>query len=300
MRKPLKKIFLSLVFCLALSSFSSGFEKEASDKTLGPFPLSGKSFSIKVQVERIRSGDDPAFSEEAVRQFEIRDEKKVVHFKKEYSYQILPDGFSESVSIRANLLEGEKGNGLIIHYDVLPSAPSSGHFCQIFAVKEGGLKPLSLPLGVYGRISPLPQGTSQEALKLFPGDRMEFRLWTGNYDIIVPVRINFDEMKIETPISGIFEIGTGNTPEELKKPAPGAKVNLFSERDLKAAPRQVTLREDSKVEFIAASSGIFVEEYEGALYISEEDPWLNVRIDGEEGWVKYEEDLSALGLPRAG
>jgi len=300
MRRPVRNFFFLFAILILIPSLSFAFKKEISLETLGPFPLDEKSFSLLVESETIVSEDETGFKEKTVRKFEIKDEKRAVHFKKVYSYDILPYGFSEAIAVQPHLLEGEKGKGLILYYDVVPSAPSSGHFCQIFALKEGDLDPLSLPLSVYGKITPLSKGSSEGVLKLAEGDTIEFRLWTGNYQIIVPVRIKFDEMKVETPASGIYKVSTENTPEELRKPTPGARVSLFGIKDTKSVPRQVTIKEDSMIEFVEAWTGIFVEEYEGALYISEEDPWLKVRVDGEEGWVKYEEDLSALGLPMSG
>lgn len=34
--------------------------------------------------------------------------------------------------------------------------------------------------------------------------------------------------------------------------------------------------------------------------VDDQDPWLKVRIDGQEGWIHTQEDFEALGVPQAG
>lgn len=94
-------------------------------------------------------------------------------------------------------------------------------------------------------------------------------------------------------------------------------VRLFSNPDQKSGkPERVVVKEDSKVEFLAAQAEVnWSEGAASGPSGSPEDPmngsgrfgvahdtdvWLKVRIDGKEGWIHTEEDFAAIGLPAVG
>ena len=66
-------------------------------------------------------------------------------------------------------------------------------------------------------------------------------------------------------------------------------------------PRHLIIRKDTKVEFIFAYTKVEVKSSGNWTSITiDKMPWLKVRIDGEEGYVKDAEDLQALGLRQSG
>lgn len=267
---------------------------EIYERTIGPFKVDNKYFTILLKLKKIL--DTGVTFHETVEAFEIKDEEGNIHYQKAFDVIIDENGFRQSVSVEGMALEGKYGKGLILYYGIDPSAPSSGVSCQIFTLKGERLVPLSLPLTVYGKIYDLKR-SSNNFLMLFDGDLMKFGVWTGNYRIVVPILVDWRRLTVR-PFPhdlGDFQV------EAEREPVEGETfVRLFRVRDLSTAPRHVVIRKTSKVEFLFASTKILLTTSDNHLIISAEDPWLRVRIDGNEGWVKEAGDLNALGLPDAG
>ncbi len=194
-------------------------------------------------------------------------------------------------------LDAEKGEGLILFTESVPSAPGSGRDCQIVAIKEGSMSPLSLSLTVYGDIRNLPKGTTDKSLRLFPGDTMLFGVWSGNFEVIVPVFVDFEKFEVRPrSYSGIFEIEAYKRPHQE-----GAVVKLFPAKSPDSIANRVVLTKDVHIEFISAYAEVLFDRQGDGAYIGlRSTPWLKVKVGGIEGWVRDEEDLNALGLPSAG
>jgi hypothetical protein len=78
-------------------------------------------------------------------------------------------------------------------------------------------------------------------------------------------------------------------------------VRLFGHPEVSSIPRHVIIKKDTKVEFLWAYAKVSIGS-SGADEISiDEMPWLKVRIDGKEGFVRdAEELLASLGIHPAG
>lgn len=63
----------------------------------------------------------------------------------------------------------------------------------------------------------------------------------------------------------------------------------------------MVVKSDSKVEFLGAEAEVVWRENADSVSLGvSEDVWLNIRIDGREGWIHTQEDLQAIGLPQSG
>jgi hypothetical protein len=251
----------------------------------------------------------------------IVDEESEVHYKKSFEVEYSNEGFAETLGIWAYALEriGSKGFkydsgrlkefivrrdtalGLIVYYGSTPSAPSSGVSCQVFALNGERLAPLFSPLTVYGQVYELPHGSNTNALRLFDRDTIKFGVWTGWYEVIVPVKV-FDRLRVvplhhnSTFIYNAFDVVVKRRYSEEE-----TFVRLFSQPELSSIPRHVIIKKNTKVEFLwaYARESIAYGAYECAITINEL-PWLKVRIDDKEGYVRDPEDLLALGIHPAG
>jgi hypothetical protein len=268
---------------------------ESSERRIGPLNVDGKYFTVLLKVKKIF--DPRVVFHETVESFEIKDKEGNTHYQRSYEATVGEYGFRESVSVDGYVLEGRYGRGLILYYGIDPSAPSSGVSCQIFALKDGRLVAVSLPLAVYGKIYDLPKGSSENSLRLFNGDLLKFGVWTGNYQIIVPILIDWRRVAIRPfPHNlGDFKVEAEREPVEEE-----TFVRLFQVRDLSTVPKHVVIKKETKVEFLYAYTKIILETSFNQLVISAHEPWLKVRINGKGGWVKEASDLNALGLPDAG
>ncbi len=272
--------------------------------------VDGQAFTVWTHSMRIKGkigGDN-----EAMTSLEVRDASGAVAYHEQFSYTFDKGEFTESCSASAEVLPGSMGNWLLIGSECLPDAPMSGGPWQILGVDHGKLTPWGKPLYtqgewlrfVPGKVSKVGAATS------FGFDMIEFKVWTGNFYVTLPVRIDFSEPKIEQGIRCLRQTGRGlaesgcEVPVEAKR-YPGDDdtfVRMFPEpTEGSGIPAHAVIRNDSKVEFLAASVRIAFDDSGGSIGLGvADDVWLKVRIDGRIGWIHTQEDFNAIGLPMSG
>ncbi len=298
-RHPLLFGLIMIIFFLGPAE--SGTIKTKTYKAkIGPLQVNGQIFTIELKKRKILGMAEQIHFTETIESFEIKDGKGKTHYKKYLGAVLDTYGFTEELSMRGFVLEGEKGKGLIIYYEAIPSAPGSGISLQLFSVKRGRLAPISLPITAYGEVSLLPKGSTKNSLRLSKGDIMKFKVWTGNFLIAVPLLVDWEEKDIK-PLKkeGEFDIEVKGYPIEEE-----GIVHLFAEPNPSALPKEMSVKKDSRIRFLKAYGTVHIQRF-GApekefLYVDINEPWLKVVVDGIEGWVKDWEDLNALGLPSAG
>jgi hypothetical protein len=323
---------LFLCFCLSLivldfqatpaGDLEKGIHTDqiiSNERRIGPFKLNEKEFTVILNLMKYQ-GASNSF-DETVESFSIVDRKGEVHYQKLFDVASGNGGFAESIGIWAYALEncdrkvfhyesgrlkestskGQGGVGLIIYYGVTPSAPCSGVSCQVFALKEERLVPLFSPLTVYGEIYELSHGSNQNARVLFDGDTMRFGVWTGWFTVIVEVKV-FDRLKVE-PLHHNLTFNYDAFDVKVKRRASEKEtfVRLFDYPETSSIPRHVIIKKDTKVEFLWAYTRASIQSGSTESSISTDAmPWLMVRIDDNEGFVRDAEDLLALGIHPAG
>lgn len=322
-------ILLPCLFLIALDAqgvSASDLDKDLAsgkiqrnERLLGPFEIEGKEFTVVINELKLSGAssiwDEPAES------FSIVDQDGRVHFEKSFPLEYDDTGFRESWRIYANALDsrGPKGfrkesgvlkempqkdrpgAGLVLYYSFVPSAPGSGESCQVFAMRGDDLVPLFLPLSVYGRIYQLEPGSSSNSLKLFENDTMRFGVDTHWFEVIVPLRV-FDDLRV-VPLhyNATYDLYAFDVDVEGRPSEEETFVRLFPEPTASSIPRHVIIRKETKVEFILAYASVSIESGDEECSISvDRMPWLKVRINGEEGYVREVEDLNALGLFQSG
>ena len=289
------------------------------EKRMGPFKINEKDFSVILKVLKYQ-GASMGF-DETVESFSIVDKDGDIHYHKSFDVEYCDGGFAESIGISAYTLDskgkrgfrsvsgklkeiiskGQAGVGLVLYYGFTPSAPSSGVSCQVFALKGEHLVPQFLPLTVYGKVYELPRGSNPNALRLFDDDTMKFGVWTGWFEVIVPVKV-LDRLSI-VPLhySSTFGYNAFNVIVERRHSEEETFVRFFNHPEVSSIPRHVVIKKGTKVEFLWAYARVSIGSGGAECAISiDEMPWLKVRIDGKEGFVRDAEDLLALGIHPAG
>lgn len=289
-----------------------------AERRLGPFEIGGESYTVIIGLQRIVGA--PEGFEETVDMCSIVDGRGKEHYRKSFDVAAGQEMFEETVGLGAYALESggrkifrsDRGQleesvvdegktvGLLLSYGFLPSAPSSGSSCQVFTPEGGLLLPRFPPLTVYGNVYDLPNGSRSGAKRLFEGDTMKFGVWTGWFEVTVPVEV-LEGLRV-VPLHRQLTFGLDAFPVVVDR-APRDEetfVRLFRSPD-DSTPGHVIVKRDSNVEFLWAYTRVTFDSGLDETGISvDEMPWLKVRIDGEEGFVREAEDLMALGLRPAG
>ncbi len=289
-----------------------------AERKLGPFEIDKRTFTIVLRLQKIEGAPDGF--EETVESFSIVDERGEEHMRKAFRVEVGDGMFEETVGIGAVTLESSgkkifrsepeglkeqiidegKTVGLLIYYSYIPSAPSSGLSCQVLSLVDGRLIPRSKPLTVYGNINDLKEGSRPVSRRLGKDETIEFGVWTGWFEVIVPVKV-LDGFRI-VPLHRQLTFGLDAFSVSVERIAQDREtfVRLFRSPE-DSAPAHVVMKKDSRVEFLWAYTNVLFDSGGEEIVISVgEMPWLKVKINGTEGFVKDEEDLLALGLRPAG
>jgi len=289
------------------------------ERRMGPFKINEKDFSVILKMLKYQ-GASVGF-DETVESFSIVDKEGDVHYQKSFDVENGDRGFTESSGISAYVLDSRgkrgfrvesgklkeiiskdhAGAGLVLYYGFVPRAPSSGVSCQVFALKGEHLVPLFSPLTVNGKIHELLPGSNPNARRLFEGDTMRFGVWTGWFEVVVPLKV-FDNLRV-LPLHyhSTFGYYAFDVSVKRRTSEEDTFVRFFNIPKASSIPRHVIIKKDTKVEFLLAYTRVSIESGGAGCAISiDEMPWLKVRIDGKEGFVKDAEDLLALGLRETG
>ena len=182
----------------------------------------------------------------------------------------------------------------------------------MFGMFNGKLVPLSKPLSMEGDlIEPEPRErvvkTSTEPN--LQAEVLNFRVWTGNFSVIVPVRVDWMMGQVRPALGCMKMTSQGRRPlcqfrveaqRVSQEEATFVRLCPKAEEGMGIA-QHVVVKKDAKVEFLAAEAEQVWKEGDEQIRLGvSEDVWLKVRIDGIEGWIHTQEDLHAIGLPQAG
>jgi hypothetical protein len=290
----------------------------ASDRTQ-EFTVAQRKYRLLIHEQSI-----DGTTEKTVEWWELLDADDHVVRRETYPVTIQNGAFENITEISGNSFEAKGGSGIIISGMDLPSAPDSGGWMQVFAFKYGrdkyGADPslfvaFGPPIYVTGDFlgvvtdsyqpTPLFKGATPQTIIY---DILKFSVWTGNFKIAYPVRINWITGHlepawkcIETTSQGRVERCSYPVSAEAHREDQPTFVRLFPESDDGFTPKHVIIQPQSKIEFLEARVPMAWSEDEKSItFGANGDMWLKVRIDGVEGWIHSEEDFEAVGLPQAG
>ena len=280
----------------------------------GPFRIGGRDFVVVLHLKRLIPVGTAPPSEAALVALEIRDASGATVHRETFPYAVESGAFSDSCAASVRVLNGGFATGLLIGVGCSPSAPDSGEVWELFGLIDGRLTRFGKPFttnGEFVRIIPHPPH-KVGAATLFRPDVLQFRVWTGNFRVTVPVRVDWMHGRLGPGLRCFEQTGRGLRETGCELPVDAERVHaeedltfvrLFAEAtEGMGVPRHVVVRKDSRVEILAARLRLAWDETGEAIVFGadDQDPWLKVRIDGREGWIHTQEDFTAIGLPQAG
>ena len=282
------------------------------------FTIAGHTFRMLKHVQRTAH-------DETVEWWELRNSKDQVVYRETYPVSVVNGAFEFMVFVTATPFTTNEGAGIVVQRGEEPSDPMAGGSVQVFGYKYGREKygvdeslfqSFGPPIWVEGEYLGVDTDTTRPKPTLPPGitmmtmdDILKFKIWTGNFFVMYPLRINWITGSLE-PARRCMEMtskgGSGRCsfPVEVEahRGSEPTFVRLFPEADNGFTPKHIILQPDSKVEYLEARLQIDWAPQDGKSvgFRVNGDVWLRVRIGGQEGWVHGEEDFEALGVPQAG
>lgn len=316
----LQNLFLAAAFLCAPALHSQEAPRPArevarvteSEQRLGVFTLGGQTFTVITRSQTISPASSRRFAT-TVSEMEIRDANSNAVYQQTFPASITDGRFIQTLAVSGSLLEGAGGKALVLRFLEDSGAPSGNESWQMFGLVNGKLARYGapLPLGqggvavngvltgvmLSGGIGVVPLASTAEAL--------EFRVWAGNFFVSVPVRIDWTQGRWSEAEQCFANEGGSLQPAGCNlrvtptrgSLAEGAVVMLYAQPEENAYnARQISVRGDSAVEFLAARALVKWQNSGDRFTCSLDNLWLRVRIDGNEGWVHSATDFAALGL----
>jgi hypothetical protein len=266
------------------------------ERTLGPFPIEGHEFTVKLHVicykDSRHAGVCDEDDEETVTSAQIVDETGKIRFKKSFPVPLLHQ--IENYLVDATLLEGDEHQALELTYKAFSSPPPrTRKSIQLFGLQNGMLKPLDLePLEFHGGLADLPAGQLKNSKRLLENDTLRIYALTTYFYIVTPVRVNWKDFRLEQQDSGEFDVAD-QPPYQIRPDIESERlVHVYPSPDKNKTPAGVKLTPQTRVELLKARfTAAPPDEHDSA-----NDTWLKVRIDGQEGWILGVDDYIDLGL----
>ena len=264
-------------------------------RALGPFPIEGHEFTVQLRVvcykQSKHAGMCDEDDEETVSSASIVDENGKTCFKKSFPVGLVRQ--TENHLVDATRLEGREHQALELTYQDFSPPSKTRKSIQIFGVQNGILRPLDPePLGFQGGLADLPAGTSKSSKRLLEGDTLQIYVLTTYFYIVTPVRVDWQEFRLEAQDSGEFEVANQAPYEIRPNVSSDRSIRIYPSPDTKTTPMGVNLTPQSHIQLLKARfSAAPPNEHDSA-----NDTWLKVRIDGQEGWILGVDDYTALGL----
>jgi hypothetical protein len=328
---------LSVVWALKAQAPPSTQPKSAQAKTstdmppledveqrFGPFSLKDESFTIMLHEKRLPGARDALFSQ-TLETLEIVDGKGAVQYQRVFEFGIEGERFERSLRASASLLSGKYFTGLLISYHLRLSTGENAEAWQVFGYQDGRHKPQDARFRIFDepRRGDYGANTSTEMRLVTPngvvtkpmvpeGEIFDFRVWTGNFYVMLPVGVDFANGKLRPGMRcagtgsakpGVHEIGCDMRVEAVRKPPDAETIFLRvlnGSEPGQGEPLHLVLDKNSKVEILKANAFVDWGLSGDLMQVAFRDVWLQVRVDGDEqkmGWIHANEDFAAIGLP---
>jgi len=293
-----------------------------TEQRMGPFSIAGTDYTVLLKKQKCPPGSMQAGGDTVVA-MEIRDAAGNILYQKAFPYQTANTEFSDAWSVSAGVLSGTNGAGLLVSYDLdsEPSAPepeSSGWY-QVFGVVDGKFKPFSGPILVQGSL--MSSDASNKQFKTAGpldshSDALKFKVWAHHFRLVYPVRVDWKEGKLSPAQACDKAAGSSSpcryavAPEDDRLAGELTFVQLCPDASPCDHPERVLVKKDSKLELLSCAADLRWSEGrssgptgnnpmddQGGIGVPSDNLELMVRIDGKEGWMRTDEDFTALGLP---
>jgi hypothetical protein len=288
-----------------------------------------QSFTVAQQTFRLITHTQTmeGTSDETVDWWELRtpNDRVVVH--ESVPVAIENGTFENTLAIHGSSFTTDQGGGILIHGFEQPSDPGSGGWLRVFGFKYGRDKygadenlfgPFGPPIMIEGEFldvgtdplranPPSPSGATGSPTGTVMHDILRFRLWTGNFNIVYPVLINWITGQLqpawhcpERTSRGVVDRCSYPITVEENRNSEATFVRLFSNPD-EGTPKHVIVQPQSKIEYMEARMPVAWNDNGKTISFNlEGDAWIKIRIDGVEGWIHTQEDFDAVGLPQSG
>lgn len=293
----------------------------------GSFSIGDMQYTVLLHEKLLRSEGKPspetAANASTLVGLQIVDGAGNAAFQETFPYALADGRFAETLAASASMLSGTGGSAILVRFvQKTNAAPNvqpgpAQESWQIFGVVNGHLAPFGavLPLGqgkditVNGVVAGVmtPNGIAVVPLTS-TAEELPLPAWAGNFYAFVPVRIDWThgewgegEQCYQLAEGALQQKGCAmRVNAQPQTPIGGVvgSVRLFAATDGNTYNSEnVSVGPQSQVDFLQALAIVHWTSADQRAACGLDDVWLQVQIDGKQGWVHGEQAFETLGLP---
>jgi hypothetical protein len=267
----------------------------------GPFVIDGRSYRFEVQ--RDTGAEKPRGAARRVQAF---DSAGHVVYDENLFLRRDSTGMEDWLEFAPTLIEDASGiaRGFKFTYAWFPSPPISGVAFSLVAPRGDSLIVLTpTTIGYYGSATPLPAGSVFGSSRLMPNNQLAIESGRGWFNALINLRVDFwcvpktdgcVRIDLKDSVAGLARFGVTTWQRE--------KVGTTTVEAYNAPHgnlERITIPVGEEAEILGGAARVFFERTPG-LFLSAEDEWLEIRVNGRRVWVTGEEAFRALGLQQVG
>lgn len=301
----------------AQTAGADGSKLADTPQGLGAFGIGDTKFSVVAHDKTIPHANS-ADSPETLAVLEIRDGSGTTVYSANFPFDVQDGHFVRPIIAAASLIGGGPNAAIVIRYiEQSTSSLREDESFQVFGLVNGKLAAFGAPQALGRTDGGTPSSDALTGVMVGGGvdveplmstaEVLQFRAWTGNFLVTVPVRVDWAHGKWSEG-EECYALGNGTSPQRRgcnlglatnpRPPVDGASVTLYSGPvEDHYASQSISLEGKSSVVFVGVQALVNWKTNGDRFACTLDNVWLHVRIDGHDGWVHSESDLAALGLP---
>ena len=291
------------------ASPDSAFATLASSDTsslvtrVGPLVVDGRPYTFQVQRD---TGESKG--QLAARRVQVFDATRRLVYDENLFLRSDSTSSESWIEFAPSVLEDASGRarGFTYSYAWLPSAPGSGAAFSVVAPRGDSLVVLTpTVIGYYGGLGALPAGNTSQSRRLLPGNRMVVESSNGWFDSLINLRVDFDCVpqssncvRIDLPdsVAGLARFAIKTGPRLMSDTL--VSLEVYSSPHSATAER-IAIPPGQEPEILGGAGKVYFERTPG-LFLSADDQWVEIRINGQRGWITGPQAFRAIGLQQAG
>jgi hypothetical protein len=270
---------------------------------VGPFVIDGRSYTFQILRDTGQSKGPLA-----ARRVEVVDETGRVVYDENLFLRSDSTSSESWIEFAPYLLEDASGRarGFTFSYAWFPSAPGSGAAFNIVAPRGDSLAVLTPSvIGYYGNAGALPPGNAPQSRRLLPRNRLAVESSNGWFDSVIDLRVDFDCtpqsmscVRVDLPdsVAGLARFAIKTSPRV--KPDTIVTIEVYPSPH-SATVERIAIPPGQEAEILGGAGKVYFERTPG-LFLSADDQWVEIRINGKRGWITGAQSFRAIGLQQAG
>ena len=282
----------ALVLCCSFTCAQDAASCKQSDTyPITPLSVAGRNYEVQFDVAAVNATAKsvpvgPADSPRSICGVAVHDDHGAIVWQQMFAR---PSSAVDLIGTAYKLVANRGGEAIVLEVAAVSPGRINSGWITILHPANGRLEAVTPNLHFYGRVEHIPD-KGPNVRQLVPDDVIRYQFWAGHYYLINLVRVDLRSGTLSHSCEQNCTLPVICSPKPTMKEE---TVSLY-ERPM-GNGRKVELKPNINLECLEA----YVENMSWSdISKGGNEPWLHVRVNGIDGWMRDDADLERLGLER--